>query len=221
MANHGDTTKLFQQAFGNPEKKELPRSTRETGWRVSKSKKHGLSFGDLFDLQALMDEGARWDDRRLQYYLENGQIVLTDEAKKEDKRLTEATGFDSRQRSDLLNIAQIEAEIIADLLKNPAMSAVVGTELQKFAERFGDEGLEMVKQDPEAAAVLHRRSREAELAAKAEAESNLDVSKEIQQAQEQIAAMNAAKPASDMSREELQAALLKLDAAQRGQEQGE
>ena len=221
MADPRDTTKLFELAFGNPEKKELPRSARETGWRVSKSRKNGLSFGDLFDLQALMDEGARWDDRRLDYYRENGSIVLTDDAKKEDKRLTEATGFDSRERSDLLNIAQIEAEIIADLLKNPAMGAVVSTELQKFAERFGDEGLEMVKQDPEAAAVLHRRSREAEIAAKAEAESNLDVSKEIQQAQEQIAAMNAAKPASDMSREELQAALLKLDAAQRGQEQGE
>lgn len=221
MADPRDTTSLFKQAFGNPEKKELPRSARETGWRVSKSKKHGLSFGDLFDLQALMDEGCRWDDRRLDYYRENGAIVLTDDAKAEDKRLTQETGFDVQQRNQVLNVVKIEAEILAELLKNPAMDRVVEVELKTFQERFGDEGMELVKEDAEAAAVLHRRRREAELATKAEADSNLDVAQEIQQAQEQIAAMNAAKPAAEMSREELQAALLKLDAAQRGQEQGE
>ena len=217
MADPRDTTNLFKQAFGNPEKKELPRSAKASGWRVKANSK--LSFTELYALSDLQKEGVRWDDARLDGYRDLGAIVLTDEAKKLDKKLQNETGFNATERNAVLNIAQTEAEILASLLTNPAMSAVLEGELQRFEQRFGEEGFAMVKEiSPEAGAQLHRIKREAEIQAKAaQVQANQSVADEIAEAQRQIAEQQANRTVSEMSAAELQAELLRRDSINRSE----
>ena len=75
----------------------------------------------------------------------------------------------------------------------------------------------MVKQDPEAAAELHRRSRQAEIQQAAEAQTMNSVAEEIKEAQRQIAEQQANRTVSEMSADELRNELLKRDAQARTQ----
>ena len=215
MANPGDNTSLFMAAFGQEASKEMPRSAKASGWRVKANSK--LSFTELYALADLQKEGVRWDDARLDAYRDTGAIALTDEAKKLDKKLQSETGFNATERNAVLDIAQTEAELLASLLTNPALSAVLEGELQRFEQRFGEEGFAMVREiSPEAGAQLHRIQREAEIQAKAaEAQAKQSVAQEIAEAQRQIAEQQANRPVSEMSAQELQAELLRRDAINR------
>ena len=215
MANHGDTTDLFLQAFSRGTPQEMPRSAKASGWRVKAGNK--LSFAELMALDNLQKEGVRWDDTRLDGYRDLGAIILTDEAKKLDKKLQNETGFNATERNAVLNIAQTEAEILASLLTNPAMSAVLEGELQRFEQRFGEEGFAMVREiSPEAGAQLHKIQREAEIQAKAaEVQAKQSVADEIKEVQRQIAEQDANRTVSEMSAAELQAELLRRDAINR------
>ena len=215
MANHGDTTDLFLQAFSRGTPQEMPRSAKASGWRVKAGNK--LSFAELMALDNLQKEGVRWDDTRLDGYRDLGAIILTDEAKKLDKKLQNETGFNATERNAVLNIAQTEAEILASLLTNPAMSAVLEGELQRFEQRFGEEGFAMVREiSPEAGAQLHKIQREAEIQAKAaQAQAKQSVAEDLKEAQRQIEEQQASRPVSEMSADDLKAELLRRDAINR------
>ena len=215
MANHGDTTDLFLQAFSRGTPQEMPRSAKASGWRVKAGNK--LSFAELMALDNLQKEGVRWDDTRLDGYRDLGAIILTDEAKKLDKKLQNETGFNATERNAVLNIAQTEAEILASLLTNPAMSAVLEGELQRFEQRFGEEGFAMVREiSPEAGAQLHKIQREAEIQAKAaEVQAKQSVAEELKEAQRQIEEQQASRTVSEMSADDLKAELLRRDAINR------
>jgi hypothetical protein len=183
-------SQLFEDAFRDRDDMPKPNFS---GWALSTKGANSLNFSEKMQLQQYWDARVRYSELP-QWIRESGAVIPSKEERRVQEKLTTESGLDLNQRQQAFSVMTADIEALAEMATRGTLqdSTVLDQEYLLATKKYG---VEIVNQslaeiNPEAATYFHKRSK-VQFAEASERQSQAQIRKDIQDAQQKIALLNA------------------------------